>query len=119
MIQQDQVMTASCNLLQEAKHADGCTLAMIGQAAKHPEKARGMLRLRLFKPVSPTERSASMAANMSREAKLLPTVLPIEATPTGQHPTCNLLLRPSTPLHNLQPVDARLLHHCLSCSGCA
>ncbi|DBB01294.1 TPA: hypothetical protein ACH3X3_011692 [Trebouxia sp. C0006] len=67
----------------EAKHADGSTLAMIGQAAKHPEKARVLVRLRLFKPVSPKERTASMAASMSREAKLLPTVLPIEATPTG------------------------------------
>jgi len=56
---------------------------MIGQAAKHPEKARVLVRLRLFKPVSPKERTASMAASMSREAKLLPTVLPIEATPTG------------------------------------
>ena len=117
MIQQDQVMTASCNLLQEAKHADGCTLAMIGQAAKHPEKARVMLRLRLFKPVSPKERSASTAASMSREAKLLPTVLPIEATPTGQHATCTLLLGQGTPLHSLQPADACLLHHCLSCSA--
>ncbi|DBA80194.1 TPA: hypothetical protein ACH3X2_007658 [Trebouxia sp. C0005] len=67
----------------EAKHADGSTLAMIGQAAKHPEKARVLVRLRLFKPVSPKERTAAMAASMSREAKLLPTVLPIEATPTG------------------------------------
>ncbi len=69
--------------VQEAKHADGSKLAMIGQAAKHPEKSRVMLRLRLFKPVSPRERTASMAASMSREAKLLPTVLPIEQTPTG------------------------------------
>lgn len=58
---------------------------MIGQAAKHPEKARVLVRLRLFKPVSPKERSAAMAASMSREAKLLPTVLPIEATPTGAY----------------------------------
>ena len=41
--------------------------------------------MRLFKPVSPKERTASMAASMSREAKLLPTVLPIEATPTGAY----------------------------------
>ncbi len=58
---------------------------MIGQAAKHPEKARVLVRLRLFKPVSPKERTASMAASMSREAKLLPTVLPIEASPTGAY----------------------------------
>ncbi len=58
---------------------------MIGQAAKHPEKARVLVRLRMFKPVSPKERTASMAASMSREAKLLPTVLPIEATPTGAY----------------------------------
>ena len=58
---------------------------MIGQAAKHPERARVLVRLRLFKPVSPKERTASMAASMSREAKLLPNVLPIEATPTGAY----------------------------------
>ena len=58
---------------------------MIGQAAKHPEKAQVLVRLRLFKPVSPKERTASMAASMSREAKLLPNVLPIEATPTGAY----------------------------------
>ena len=68
---------------------------MIGQAAKHPEKPRVLLRLRLFKPTSPTERSSSMAASMSREAKQLPTVLPIEQTPTGdtkheQHLLCNV-----------------------------
>ena len=72
-------------MVQEAKHADGSTIAMIGQAAKHPEKPRVMLRLRLFKPTSPRERTASMAASMSREAKLLPTVLPIADTPTGKH----------------------------------
>lgn len=56
---------------------------MIGQAAKHPEKPRVLVRLRLFKPSSPTERTSFLAATMSREAKQLPTVLPIEQTPTG------------------------------------
>ena len=78
--------------MQEAKHADGSTITMVGQAAKHPEKPRVMLRLRLFKPTSPNERTAAMAASMSREAKQLPTVLPIEQTPTGnmisKHPFC-------------------------------
>lgn len=73
--------------MQEAKHADGGMLAMIGQAAKHPERPRVMLRLRLFKPTSPRERTAAMAASMSREAKQLPTVLPIELTPTGTDAT--------------------------------
>lgn len=58
-------------------------MAMVGQAAKHPEKQRVMLRLRLFKPTSPNERTAAMAASMSREAKQIPSVLPIEQTPTG------------------------------------
>lgn len=69
--------------MQEAKHADGSMVAMIGQAAKHPEKPRVMLRLRLFKPISPNERTAGMAATMSREAKQLPNVLPIGETQTG------------------------------------
>ena len=56
---------------------------MVGQAAQHPDKPRVMIRLRLFKPTSPRERTASMAAAMSREAKLLPGVLPIQDTPTG------------------------------------
>lgn len=59
-------------------------MAMVGQAAKHPEKPRVMLRLRLFKPTSPNERTSAMAASMSREAKQLPTVLPIQQTPTGE-----------------------------------
>ena len=66
---------------------------MIGQAAKHPEKPRVLLRLRLFKPSSPTERTSFLAASMSREAKQLPNVLHIEQTPTGttmheQHLLC-------------------------------
>ena len=56
---------------------------MIGQAAKHPEKPRVMLRLRLFKPTSPFERTAAMAATMSKEAKQHPNVLPIEQTQPG------------------------------------
>ena len=79
--------------VQDAKHADGSTIAMIGQAAKHPEKPRVLLRLRLFRPSSPAERSSFLAASMSREAKQIPTVLPIEQTPTGntihkQHLLC-------------------------------
>ncbi|KAL3155070.1 hypothetical protein ABBQ38_011135 [Trebouxia sp. C0009 RCD-2024] len=67
----------------EAKHADGSMIAVIGQAAKHPEKPRVMLRLRLFKPTSPFERTAAMAATMSKEAKQHPNVLPIEQTQPG------------------------------------
>ena len=78
--------------LQEAKHADGCTIAMVGQAAQHPDKPRVMLRLRLFKPTSPRERTASMAAAMSREAKMLPGVLPIQDTPTGMYMTEKLCM---------------------------
>ena len=63
---------------------------MIGQAAKHPDKPRVLLRLRLFRPTSPTERTSSMAASMSREAKLLQNVLPIEQTPTGMSTTVGM-----------------------------
>lgn len=92
MIYHMDAKTAGCYLqqlslqawhLQEAKHADGSMIAVIGQAAKHPEKPRVMLRLRLFKPTSPYERTAAMAATMSKEAKQLPNVLPIEQTQPG------------------------------------
>ena len=80
---------------------------MIGQAAKHPEKPRVLLRLRLFKPSSPTERTSFLAACMSREAKQLPTVLPIEQTPTGITMHEQHLLRTYQELHKYHRTSAQ------------
>ena len=55
-------MSPPCHLPQEGLHADGSSMPVALEAARHPERSRYYIRLRLVKPTSSLGRATGGAA---------------------------------------------------------